>query len=86
MNKRIKHTSFISAFLLLFLTSCEDTNNEANVVVERFDIAKIEVKSTGSADQSQPEIIRFVSDTKGVVVNSMQKTLDFSPYQELESR
>ena len=46
-------------------------------MVERFDITKSEVKSTGSADQSQPEIIRFVSDTKGVVVNSMQKTLDF---------
>ena len=47
MNKIIKHISFISAFLLLFLTSCEDTDNQANVVVERFDITKIEVKSTG---------------------------------------
>jgi len=77
MKNTSKYISFICFFSLLFLTSCEDTDNEANVVVERFDITKIEVKSTGSADQSQPEIIRFVSDTKGVVVNSMQKTLDF---------
>ena len=77
MNNRLSELFFSSAFLLIFLTSCEDTDNEANVIIERFDITKIEVKSMGSADQSQPEIIRFVSDTKGVVVNSKQKTLDF---------
>ena len=77
MNNRLSELFFTSAFLLIFLTSCEDTDNEANVIIERFDITKIEVKSMGSADQSQPEIIRFVSDTKGVVVNSKQKTLDF---------
>ena len=77
MKNQSKHLFFICALAILFLVSCEDTNNDANLVEERFDITKIEVKSTGSADQSQPEIIRFVSDTKGVVVNSMQKTLDF---------
>ena len=70
MKNKSKYILFICVLPLLFLTSCEDTENEGNVVVERFDITKIEVKSTGSADQSQPEIIRFVSDTKGVVVNS----------------
>ena len=34
MNKKIKHIAFMSAFLLLFLTSCEDTDNEAHVVMK----------------------------------------------------
>ena len=31
----------------------------------------------GNSDQSQPELVRFVSATEAVVVNSKQNTIDF---------
>ena len=31
----------------------------------------------GNSDQSQPELVRFVSATEGVVVNSKQNSIDF---------
>ena len=45
--------------------------------VVNFEIEKLDVLSLGDSDQSQPELVRFVSETEGVVVNSKQNTIDF---------
>ena len=63
---------------LAFFIGCEDDKADNDtLVVESFSIVKVDVESTGDPDQSQPELVRFVSDTEGVIVNSKQNTVDF---------
>ena len=63
---------------LAFFIGCEDDKAENDTLaVESFGIVKVDVESTGDPDQSQPELVRFVSDTEGVIVNSKQNTVDF---------
>ena len=45
--------------------------------IESFNITRVDVESLGDSDQSQPELVRFINATEGVVVNSRQNTLDF---------
>tara|TARA_Y100001960_G_C14730159_1_gene857101 strand:+ start:220 stop:1413 length:1194 start_codon:yes stop_codon:yes gene_type:complete len=59
--------------------SCDDTQEILDVddsAVE-FNIEKLDVLELGDSDQSQPELVRFVSATEGVVVNSKQNSIDF---------
>ena len=69
---------FLFSTLFLFI-ACEDKeqDKEPELIVESFDILLIDNESTGEAGQSQPELVRFVSPTKGVIVNSKQNTIDF---------
>ena len=62
--------------------SCQSDDDEVDDgsggdSVVNFEIEKLEVVSLGDSDQSQPELVRFVSETEGVVVNSKQNTIDF---------
>ena len=65
--------------LALFFGCEDDKADNDTLVVESFSIVKVDVESTGDPDQSQPELVRFVSDTEGVIVNSKQNTVDFIP-------
>ena len=71
---------FISASIFTFI-GCEDDKTaeegDETPTITNFGISRIDVESTGDPDQSQPELIRFVSNTRGVIVNSKQNTLDF---------
>ena len=71
----------LSSFLIMLffiIPACEDKDDEvAALVVDSFDITLIDNETTGTSDQSQPELIRFISETQGVIVNSKQNTLDF---------
>ena len=67
----------LSIFMMMY--SCDDTEEVIDVddsAVE-FNIEKLDVLSLGDSDQSQPELVRFVSATEGVVVNSKQNSIDF---------
>ena len=55
--------------------SCRREENA--LVSDGFNISRVDVKSTGDATQSQPELIRFINSTEGVIVNSKQNTVDF---------
>jgi len=75
-----KLTIILSLFLVMY--SCESNDDVADdgsggESVVNFEIEKLEVLSLGNSDQSQPELVRFVSETEGVVVNSKQNTIDF---------
>ena len=63
----------------LLITGCEDeaAEEENALVSDGFNISRVDVKSTGDATQSQPELIRFINATEGVIVNSKQNTVDF---------
>ena len=63
----------------LFIIGCEDeaVEEENALVSDGFNISRVDVKSTGDATQSQPELIRFINSTEGVIVNSKQNTVDF---------
>lgn len=63
----------------LFISGCEDkaAAEENALVSDSFNISRVDVKSTGDGTQSQPELIRFINSTEGVIVNSKQNTVDF---------
>ena len=62
----------------LFISGCEDEKaNEDSFVTDGFNISRVDVKSTGDATQSSPELIRFINSSEGVIVNSLQNTVDF---------
>lgn len=71
----------ITLSLLLILTGCDDSTTSSslddNELSLSFDIAKVDVETTGDSSQSQPELVRFVSANRGVIVNSKQNTIDF---------
>ena len=71
----MKKSIFLLTVIAIFTISCED--NEAGATDVAFDITKIDVKSTGDSEVSQPELVRFVSSTEGVIVNSKTNSLDF---------
>ena len=71
----MKRSIFLLTIIAIFTISCED--NEAGATDVAFDITKIDVKSTGDSEVSQPELVRFVSSTEGVIVNSKTNSLDF---------
>ena len=71
----MKNSIFLLTIIAIFTISCED--NEAGATDVAFDITKIDVKSTGDSEVSQPELVRFVSSTEGVIVNSKTNSLDF---------
>mgnify|MGYP001161532343 FL=1 len=74
MNKYIK---LLLSLTIMFTIGCEDNDDEAGATSAAFDITRIDVKSTGDSDVSQPELVRFVSSTEGVIVNSKTNSLDF---------
>ena len=74
MNKYIK---LLLSLTIMFTIGCEDNDDEAGATSVTFDITRIDVKSTGDSDVSQPELVRFVSNTEGVIVNSKTNSLDF---------
>ena len=62
----------------LFISGCEDEKaSEDSFVTDGFNISRVDVKSTGDATQSSPELIRFINSSEGVIVNSLQNTVDF---------
>ena len=71
---------FINTSIFTF-NACEDEKTaeegDDTPTITNFGISRIDVETTGDSDQSQPELIRFVNDTRGVIVNSKQNTLDF---------
>ena len=80
MNTIIKRVLlFSSFFVLFFITGCEDeaADNDNTLSTDKFNISRVDVKSTGDASQSSPELIRFINSSEGVIVNSSQNTIDF---------
>ncbi|MAP66674.1 MAG: hypothetical protein CMF80_03100 [Candidatus Marinimicrobia bacterium] len=74
---KIKSILVLSA---LMMYSCDDDTEDPISVDDtavEFNIEKLDVLSLGDSDQSQPELVRFVSATEGVVVNSKQNSIDF---------
>ena len=79
MITNMKRIFFLFGFLAsLFISGCEDEAAEQDsLVTSGFNISRIDVKSTGDASQSSPELIRFINSSEGVIVNSLQNTVDF---------
>ena len=79
METTIKRTFFLFGLLAsLFISGCEDEKaSEDSFVTDGFNISRVDVKSTGDATQSSPELIRFINSSEGVIVNSLQNTVDF---------
>ena len=80
MNTIIKRVLLYSSFFVLFfITGCEDeaADNDNTLSTDKFNISRVDVKSTGDASQSSPELIRFINSSEGVIVNSSQNTIDF---------
>ena len=80
MNTIIKRVLlFSSSSVLFFITGCEDeaADNDNTLSTDKFNISRVDVKSTGDASQSSPELIRFINSSEGVIVNSSQNTIDF---------
>ena len=80
MNRIIKKVLLFSSFsVLFFITGCEDeaADNDNTLSTDKFNISRVDVKSTGDASQSSPELIRFINSSEGVIVNSSQNTIDF---------
>jgi len=75
--KRISLLFFL--FFLFLITGCEDeiADNDNTLSADKFNISRVDVKSTGDASQSSPELIRFINSSEGVIVNSSQNTIDF---------
>jgi len=75
--KKISLLFFLS--ILILITGCEDeiADNDNTLSTDRFNISRVDVKSTGDASQSSPELIRFINSSEGVIVNSSQNTIDF---------
>ena len=79
MKTTIKKIFFAFGLLAsLFISGCEDEAAEQDSLVNSgFNISRVDVKSTGDASQSSPELIRFINFSEGVIVNSLQNTVDF---------
>ena len=79
MNKLKNHFYLPLPLILLLMIGCEDdvVDNDNILPNDKFNISRIDVKSTGDASQSSPELIRFINTTEGVIVNSSQNTIDF---------
>ena len=77
MKKLINKISFLIIPLGFIYFACEDKEAEEKLVVDSFDITLVDKITTGDGSQSQPELIRFINDEKGVIVNSKQNTVDF---------
>ena len=80
MNTAIKKILLLSSFsVFIFITGCEDeaADNDNTLSTDKFNISRVDVKSTGDASQSSPELIRFINSSEGVIVNSSQNTIDF---------
>ena len=79
METTIKRTFFLFGLLAsLFISGCEDEAAEQDSLVNSgFNISRVDVKRTGDASQSSPELIRFINSSEGVIVNSLQNTVDF---------
>ena len=79
MKTNIKRIFFFFGLLAsLFISGCEDEAAEQDSLVNSgFNISRVDVKTTGDASQSSPELIRFINSSEGVIVNSLQNTVDF---------
>ena len=77
MNRYKNIISIFAISFLLILVACEDKEAEKKLIVENFNITLVDKITTGDGSQSQPELVRFITDTKGVIVNSKQNTVDF---------
>ena len=80
MKTILKKGSLILTLIIsFFIIGCEDetADGDSSLINEGFNISKLDVKSTGDASQSSPELIRFISSSEGVIVNSKQNTIDF---------
>ena len=80
MKTILKRGSLIQTLIISFLIiGCEDetADGDSSLINEGFNISKLDVKSTGDASQSSPELIRFINSSEGVIVNSKQNTIDF---------
>jgi len=80
VNTIIKRVFLLFSFsVLIFITGCEDeaADNDNTLSTDKFNISRVDVKSTGDASQSSPELIRFINSSEGVIVNSSQNTIDF---------
>ena len=79
MKTTIKRIFFLFGLLAsLFISGCEDEAAEQySLVSNGFNISRVDVKTTGDASQSSPELIRFINSSEGVIVNSLQNTVDF---------
>ena len=77
MNYYKNIISIFAISFLLILVACEDKEAEKKLIVENFNITLVDKITTGDGSQSQPELVRFITDTKGVIVNSKQNTVDF---------
>ena len=86
MNIALKRIFLIFGLIAsLFTSGCEDEKaNEDSFVTDGFNISRVDVKSTGDATQSSPELIRFINSSEGVIVNSKQYTVDFFDLTESE--
>ena len=79
MKTNIKRIYLLFGLLAsLFISGCEDEAAEQDSLVNSgFNISRVDVKTTGDASQSSPELIRFINSSEGVIVNSLQNTVDF---------
>ena len=80
MKKILKRSSLLLGLIIsFFIIGCEDdtADGDNSLINEGFNISKLDVKSTGDASQSSPELIRFINSSEGVIVNSKQNTIDF---------
>ena len=79
MKTTIKRIFFLFGLLAsLFISGCEDEAAQQDSLVNSgFNISRVDVKTTGDASQSSPELIRFINSSEGVIVNSLQNTVDF---------
>ena len=80
MKTILKRGSLILTLIIsFFIIGCEDetADGDSSLINKGFNISKLDVKSTGDASQSSPELIRFISSSEGVIVNSKQNTIDF---------
>ena len=80
MKKILERSSLLLGLIIsFFIIGCEDdtADGDNSLINEGFNISKLDVKSTGDASQSSPELIRFINSSEGVIVNSKQNTIDF---------
>ena len=64
------------------ITAAHQTGTVGSVIITvedvgSFNLTMVDNITTGDASQSSPELIRFINSNEGVIVNSMQNTLDF---------
>ena len=73
MKTNIKRIFFLFGLLAsLFISGCEDEAAEQDSLVNSgFNISRVDVKSTGDASQSSPELIRFINSSEGVITTTV---------------